>query len=243
MMNSDQKTIKTYNKIAKEYAARGYSNPLFWHREFKIFQKLISGKKIIDIGCGSGKDALLFIKNKFDYIGIDASSGLLREARKFINPVREPHSLNPSRNLFLTGSALKNSNHQLKSVAFSNGVKSGKFILMNFYKLNFPRNHFDGFWAAASLLHIPKRRVAKVLRAIRKIIKPQGVGFIALKEKRHLDEGIIKEKKHGGIERYFAFYTKSEFKKILEQNGFEILKNHIRQEEDTNWLCYFVKKI
>ncbi|MDD5627127.1 MAG: class I SAM-dependent methyltransferase [Patescibacteria group bacterium] len=205
MLNPSQRTIKTYNKIAKEYAARGYNNPLFWHREFKIFQKLISGKRVIDIGCGSGKDALLFIKNKFDYIGIDASSGLLHEARKF--------------------------------------VKSGKFILMNFYKLKFPQNHFDGFWAAASLLHIPKRRVAKVLRAIRKIIKSQGIGFIALKEKRHLDEGIIKEKKHGGIERYFAFYTKVEFQKILEQNGFKILRNHIHQEEDTNWLCYFVRKI
>lgn len=200
------KTIKTYDKISGHYSDTHYETT-FWEKEFKIFQTLIKGKKIIDIGCGAGRDAEFFTTHGFNYTGIDASKGLLAEAKK-----RLPHA---------------------------------KFILMDFYKLNFPPGSFDGFWASASLLHVPKRRLAAVLNQIRHIIKPQAIGFISVKEKMDMDEGIIRESKYGGIERYFAFYDPPEFEKILENTGFTVIKHHTLIENDirkTKWLCYFVKK-
>ncbi|KKR38060.1 MAG: Methyltransferase type 11 [Candidatus Woesebacteria bacterium GW2011_GWB1_40_101] len=190
-----EKTIKTYDEIAKHFSDTHFDS-IFWQKEFKIFQKLIKGNKVIDIGCGAGRDAVLFEKAGFDYTGIDASSGMLKEAKK--------------------------------------RVKKGKLILMDFYNLKFPPETFDGFWAAASILHIPKHRAAKVLRNIIKIIKPNGVGFISVKEKQSINEGIIKENKYGGIQRYFAFYTQKEFEKKL--------KEATLKESNTNWLCYFVRK-
>jgi len=197
-------TTKTYNRIAEEYG-KTHFDPSFWGKEFQIFNKLIDGKKVIDIGCGAGRDAVLFTQEDFDYTGIDYSKEMLSIARK--------------------------------------RAKTGKFILMDFYDLNLPKNSFDGFWAAASILHIPKRKIAKVLQDIRKIIKPNGVGFISIKERKSIGEGIIKEGKYGGIARYFAFYDKKEFQKLLESNGFSVIRSHTLKEGDTNWLCYFVDKV
>ena len=68
---------------------------------------------------------------------------------------------------------------------------------MDFYKLNFPSGSFDGFWASASLLHIPKNKIHQVLSDIKNIIKPNGIGFISLKQKTHLGAGLITEDKYG----------------------------------------------
>ena len=198
-----KKTIKTYNKISRHFSDIHF-DPIFWQKEFKIFQKLVKGKKVVDIGCGAGRDAVLFEKAGFDYTGIDASSGMLKEAKK--------------------------------------RIKKGKFILMDFYNLQFPPQTFNCFWAAASILHIPKRRVKKVLRNIKRIIKPNGVGFISIKEKRSIDQGIIQENKDSGIERFFAFYEDEEFKEVIKDSGFVVVRNHTLKEGDTNWLCYFVRK-
>lgn len=204
MTTATAKTIAAYDKIARQYSAT-HPNPNFWQKEFEIFRQLIKGKKVIDIGCGHGRDAEVFVKNNFDYLGIDASKAMLDEARQ--------------------------------------RVPNGNFRQMDFYQLDLPEATFDGFWACAALLHIPKRRLPKVLRSIRKIIKPDGVGFMAVKEKRNLEEGIIKQDLGGGIERYFAFYGTAEFQKRLEENGFTVIQNHITPEGDTNWLCYFVSKL
>lgn len=206
MKTRPDRTIKTYDRIAPQFSAAHFQ-PDFWLPEFKMFQKRIRGKRVVDIGCGAGRDAVLFVKARFDYVGIDASRGMLAVARK--------------------------------------RVPSGKFLLMNFYDLKFPPRSFDGFWAAASLLHIPKRRLGKVLRTLKNILKPNGVGFISVKEKLLMEEGFIREEKSGGIERYFAFYAQAEFADALRRNGLHVVKSYCRRENDpnrTNWLCYFVKK-
>ena len=65
------------------------------------------------------------------------------------------------------------------------------FVLMDFQYLKFPPRSFDGFWAAASLLHTPKRKIKSVLGNIHKILKPEGVGFISLKRKTSFEEELI----------------------------------------------------
>ena len=73
-----------------------------------------------------------------------------------------------------------------------------------------------------------------------------GAGFISVKEKNGMDERMMDENKYGGISRYFSFYTQEEFKDILEQKGFQVVKMSLRIENDerkTSWLCYFVKTV
>jgi ubiquinone/menaquinone biosynthesis C-methylase UbiE len=122
-------------------------------------------------------------------------------------------------------------------------VQSGEFQVGDFYHLDFPDGAFDGFWAAASFLHVPKKDINIVVQEAKRILKSGGVGFVSFKQKTIMDEGYIKERKAGGIERYFAFYTKEEIKTILKQNGFQVLQVGNQVEKDgTVWLCCFIKK-
>lgn len=80
MTENRQKTIDTYNKIAPKYSDSHFVH--FWIEEFDKFKNYVSGKKVIDIGCGAGRDAAVFVENDFDYTGIDASEGMLKVARE-----------------------------------------------------------------------------------------------------------------------------------------------------------------
>ena len=54
-----------------------------YNAEFQVFRSLVkSGNKILEIGCGTGKDAEELVKLNFDYTGIDASEGMLAIARE-----------------------------------------------------------------------------------------------------------------------------------------------------------------
>jgi ubiquinone/menaquinone biosynthesis C-methylase UbiE len=201
---SDKPTIDAYNKIAEEFAAR--NSVSMYDEEFSAFCSLLkSGDTILEIGCGTGRDADELLKRGLHYTGIDASEEMLAVARA--------------------------------------RVPDGKFQVGDFYHLDFLNGTFDGFWAAASFLHVPKKDIDSVLREARRILKPNGVGFISLKQKTVMDEGYIKESKAGGIERYFAFYDKDEITGILERNKFEVAQMTTRIEHDgTVWLCCLVRR-
>jgi len=125
-------------------------------------------------------------------------------------------------------------------------VPGGNFMVMDFYKLDFQEKSFEGFWAAASLLHVPKSEMPEVLKGIKKVIKDNGIGFVSLKLKDSLDEGVIKENKQGiPTERYFSFYGEGEFNQALEKAGFQVVEEtRVKEENDPKqqvWLCYFVR--
>lgn len=203
MNGQKQQTIQTYNKIALKYSDSHFTH--FWIAEFEKFKSYITGKKVLDIGCGAGRDAAVFVENKFDYTGIDASEGMLKVAQE--------------------------------------RVPEGTFLQMDFYHLEFPDNTFDCFWAAASFLHVPKSDVRTLIQEAKRVIKSEGIGFIAIKKKTSVDEGMIEENKYGGIARYFSFYDQNEFKQLLESCGLSILEVLENTEGDeTQWLCYFVRK-
>ncbi len=112
-----------------------------------------------------------------------------------------------------------------------------KFINVAVEELNLPEKSFDGFWAAAVLLHIPKEKIDSALQSIRKEIKDGGIGFISLKE----GDGEKEDQKTG---RWFAYYQEEEFKEILLRNDFKVIdfKKRIEEREgQPNWLAYFVK--
>src|SRR3989344_3305748 len=80
-MNTEAVNLKTYAKVATEYARRRKDSQ-FWIKEYQIFKKLLKGKKILDVGCGTGHEASYFLKDEFDYFGIDLSPAMLKEAKK-----------------------------------------------------------------------------------------------------------------------------------------------------------------
>ncbi len=200
-MDVKKETTETYDKIASVYSNTRVAH--FWVDEFDFFKSILDGKKVIDFGCGEGRDAIIFIQNGFDYTGIDISQGMLKIAQE--------------------------------------RVPGGVFQKADFSKVDFTTGTFDGFWAAASFIHVPKKDITTVLQEAKRVVKTGGAGFISMKEKREIDEEMVYEDRYGGMGRYFSFYTRDEFNGILEKNGFSILKFTTHVEGKNNWLCYFVK--
>lgn len=191
MSKEEKMTLESYKEISK-VRNKTHSDSNFWRKQFEEFKEIAPKGRILEAGCGAGRDALLFKEcGSYQYIGIDASPEMLTEARRLVPGVI--------------------------------------FMEMNMYSLNFEKDFFDGFWAVVSLLHIPKskvlgvfqRKIDIVLGQIRKVVKKNGVGFIAMKEGN--GEKIIYL--NGENPRLVVFYKEDEFKKILEKNGFEIIKS------------------
>jgi len=120
------------------------------------------------------------------------------------------------------------------------------FTQMNMYQLGFQSQCFDGFWAAASLLHIPKSRINAAFMEIKRVMKPDAIGFIALRE-GDTEEMVIKDLR--GDNRFYAFYRQEEFFCVLKRNGFEVLHadKDMREYESAKpnihnaWLTFIVR--
>lgn len=119
------------------------------------------------------------------------------------------------------------------------------FILGDMYQSSFENATFDGFWAAASLLHIPKERIGAVLVNVRRIIRPGGIGAIMLK-KGNGEHMVVDDNRNGDTadERFFAYWQKDEFADFLCSSGFEIVDFFEHPvSERTVWLSFFVKAV
>ncbi|MDO8470718.1 MAG: class I SAM-dependent methyltransferase [bacterium] len=76
----DERTIETYNKMAGEYDAEVAD---FWERFPRTFvdafaENVRKNGKVLDVGSGSGRDALILQKMGFDVVCIDASEAMIR---------------------------------------------------------------------------------------------------------------------------------------------------------------------
>lgn len=193
-----QKTVNYYNQHADDWAKekRGYEKGSYWHAEMARFKELLPSGKILEIGSGTGKDAEELILLGYNYLGTDASLGMLKLAK-----TRLPKA---------------------------------NFRQISVLNLDFPKNSFDGFWTAATLLHIPKNQINNALKEIHRVVKNEGIGFISMKKGSAEGEDPL-------TGRWFSYYSQEELKKILKDNDFEIKEFKGRQGKKNYWLIFFVK--
>jgi len=80
MDSSVKKTIKFYDKYAKQYSDS--TSLILLQYQLNQFISFLQGKKVLDVGCGAGRDTAYFMEEKLDVIGIDAAEGMIKEAKK-----------------------------------------------------------------------------------------------------------------------------------------------------------------
>lgn len=157
---------------------------------------------------------------------IEIGVGAGRDAEKLIRMGYHYTGIEPSRSLYEIASRRN---------------PSGLFSIQTVYDLAFPVDKFDGFWACAVLLHIPKEKIALALNTIHRIVKNRGVGFIAVKK----GDGVQIETERVGkkmVKRQFVYYQDEEFQNILQDNGFKVTQAETKPvSERTTWLDYFVE--
>lgn len=99
-------------------------------------------------------------------------------------------------------------------------------------------NEFDGVYAIASLLHIPKNEILDVLKRIKSSLKENGVFLLTLKE--GVGESLDNQ------DRFFSYYAVDEIKEILEEAGFNNISfnknNDMLKRADTQWITTMCSK-
>jgi len=135
----DQATLDFYADEARVYAAKG---PRSASRPLAAFlQALASGARILELGCGAGRDSQAMLARGFQLDATDGVPEIAREAEGRIGrPVR----------------------------------------VMRFDELD-AVEEYDGVWAHASLLHVPRAALPGVLSLVFRALKPRGVHFASFK--------------------------------------------------------------
>lgn len=86
--NYKNTTVKAYDAIAKVYHSQNFRRS-FWELQFNELLTLIKQDKrsfkdmsLLDLGCGTGRDARMVATSGMHYVGVDLSEGMLGVARE-----------------------------------------------------------------------------------------------------------------------------------------------------------------
>ncbi len=154
--------------------------------------------KILDFGCGPGRDLLYFKSLGHECIGLDGS-------QKFCEMARQETEC--------------------------------EVWQQNFLYLDLPQNYFDGIFANASLFHVPRQELPRILSEIYDALKNDGALFSS--NPRGNDEGWQGE-------RYGAYLEFGEYQEYLTKSGFTVLTHYYRPaglpREDQPWLAVVSRK-
>lgn len=131
-MSSDAATLAFYQREAPRYTASSAQGP---SRHLDAFlDRLEPGARILELGCGGGRDAARMVERGFRVDPTDGTPAMVRKAQeRFGLPAR----------------------------------------VMRFDELC-AENEYAGIWAHASLLHSPRRDLARILRRVCRALQPGG---------------------------------------------------------------------
>lgn len=106
--------------------------------------------------------------------------------------------------------------------------------------LPFHSMSFDGLWAAASLMHLPKPDACRILNDLRRFIRPGGV--FAATVPHGLKSCLVTDGWLPG--RYFARWRKEELARAVRRAGWNILELKIttNRERKGRWLNLLAQK-
>jgi len=195
---SDNKTLDYYNENAEAFFQDTACADMS-HLYSRFLPLLPAGGRILDLGCGSGRDSRFFLEQGFQVTAVDGSEELCRLASRYI----------------------------------------GREVLcMDFQDLAF-ENCFDGVWACASLLHVPRDSIKDILARIHRALARGGVLYASFKAGNG-------ERTRG--DRLFNDYSQEDMESLFAvEDGWEICENLLTGDvregrENEQWVNVVAKK-
>lgn len=191
-------TVEYYNKNADHFMDETVA--VNFTEIQKMFLNLLPhGGRILDFGCGSGRDALEFCKRGYQVDASDGSAEMCKLATEYTGiPVRQ----------------------------------------MLFQELS-EIEKYDGIWACASILHLPKNELKNVLDKMKTALSKSGIIYTSFKY------GTFEGERNG---RYFTDFTEESFEKFAKPiKGLQIKKMWITGDvrvgrEKEKWLNIIMQK-
>ncbi len=113
-------------------------------------------------------------------------------------------------------------------------------VILSFQQMEF-QEEFDGIWACASILHVPKSEMFDVIRRFIRALKSNGYFYISLKE----GEGERVE----GDGRFYNYYTEDSFREVfanfptLREISFWKTEDTLSGKSARLWLNYLLQKV
>ncbi|NQZ56555.1 MAG: class I SAM-dependent methyltransferase [Lentisphaeraceae bacterium] len=157
-----------------------------------------SNMRILDLGCGPGRDLLHFKNRHHIPTGLDGCPEFCEMARQY---------------------------------------SSCEVLNQNFSELDLPANEFHGIFANASLFHVPKKDLLRVLRELYNCLKDGGILFSS---NPRGDGEQFDGKRYG---HYMEFDV---YKDYAEKAGFKIVDHYYRPtgwpREHQTWLAVVCQK-
>ncbi len=98
---------------------------------------------------------------------------------------------------------------------------------------------FDGIFAQAVLLHIPKNRAIEFLGALQQGLRSGGLLYLAVKEPRadQRQEQVVEESDYGyDYARFFSYFTEKEILDYAKKLGLQTVDCHVTADSDTRWI-------
>ncbi|MEC7988240.1 MAG: class I SAM-dependent methyltransferase [Myxococcota bacterium] len=155
--------------------------------------------RILDVGCGPGRDLAFFKSRGHIPIGVEGSAQLSALARK----------------------------------------NAGCTVWeQNFLALDLPLSFFDGVFANATLFHVPKQELPRVLRELWSCLKKDGVFFSSN------PRGLDIEGWNG--DRYGSYHSIGQWRTFMQNAGFSEITHYYRPpgrpREEQPWLAMAWRK-
>ena len=198
-MPDARKTVAYYDRNAEAFVSGTLSADMSEARS-QFTSLLPANARILDFGCGSGRDTKAFLEAGYRAEATDGSHALCEIASAY------------------TGIPV---------------------VQADFRDLD-AVERYDGIWACASLLHLPRADLQDVLRKTEKALKPGGILYLSFKYGSF--EGI----RNG---RYFTDLTESSLDALLQtvpslQKVLLWCTRDVRPDrEDTEWLNALLRRI
>jgi SAM-dependent methyltransferase len=120
-----------------------------------------------------------------------------------------------------------------------------EFAVVDMYDIDKIEENYDGIFAQASLLHIPKTRALEVLAKMKDKLNKDGLLYLSVKGVRDsgIEEDIVKENDYGyEYERFFSYFKLEELKSYFDQLGLLVIWEENKQSNKTNWVQIIGKR-
>lgn len=196
-------TIDAYERSAKECVVR-------WNKRrprrpsllVEWLEYLPAGTRLLDLGCGGGRDAGDLDLRGYRVVGVDRTSALLSAGRR--------------------------------------RYRSLPLVRADLRQLPFHAMSFDGLWAAASLMHLPKPEARRILADLCKLVRPGGLFAATVTygmKSRLVTDGWVPG-------RYFARWKKDELARVVRRAGWTIIELKVvaNRERKGRWLNLLAQK-
>ena len=115
----------------------------------------------------------------------------------------------------------------------------GRFYIEDISKLNDLNEKFDGVFAQAVLLHVPKKKIALAMKNLTGKLRLGGYLYVAVKQigKNGKEEQISIEKNYGyEYERFFSYFTITELKRYFKNAGLEVCYENTTAYRTVTWI-------